>query len=75
MVEALKKRAEAEAWKETAKEKLKKANEAQLKLNELNNKVTKTNRTIHTQRERAAGNKTYVDNKKYVSTGPGAKSL
>lgn len=75
MVEALKKRAEAEAWKETAKEKLRKANEAQLKLNNLNNKVTKTNRTINTQRERAAGNKTYVDNKNYVSTGPGAKRL
>ena len=75
IVEALTKRAEAAAWKDTIQEYNKNAIDAQIQLDKLNEKVTKTNRIIKTQRARAAGNKTYVDNTNYVSTGPGAKRL
>ena len=75
IIDALDKRAQAAAWAAVAQEKYEKAFKAQQSLKKLNDKVTLTNRTINTQRARAAGNNTYVDNKRYVSTGQGAKNL
>lgn len=75
IIDALDKRAQAAAWAAVAQEKYEKAFKAQQSLKHLNDKVTQTNRTINTQRARAAGNNTYVDNKRYVSTGQGAKNL
>lgn len=75
IIDALDKRAQAAAWAAIAQEKYEKAFKAQQSLKNLNDKVTQTNRTINTQRARAVGNNTYVDNKRYVSTGQGAKNL
>lgn len=75
IIDALDKRAQAAAWAAVAQEKYERAFKAQQSLKKLNDKVTQTDRTINTQRARAAGNNTYVDNKRYVSTGQGAKNL
>lgn len=75
IIDALDKRAQAAAWAAVAQEKYEKAFKAQQSLKKLNDNVTTAQRNINTQRARAVGNNTYVDKKRYVSTGQGAKNL